>query len=196
MAASWCIETVTVTEWRHLHTRSICNLPHARLRRRRSSCQVIYGQVIYSNHWLALLHCMLHFSHHAWHVHPYNYNPRNNIRRCHRRIEYIYIYTKRGHIFPWWLSHTAWLPSTKHALAFICTNVCDIHAHTRERERERSTIPACRSSCPLCWTWRAGGGLAKTAMSLAPGAARRQPGGLGIGADDLPTTNWRRTKHV
>jgi hypothetical protein len=32
-----------------------------------------------------------------------------------------------------------------------------------------------------------------TVMSLAPGAARRPPGGLGIGADDLPTTNWRAT---
>jgi hypothetical protein len=41
------------------------------------------------------------------------------------------------------------------------------------------------------------GGLAQTVMSLAPGAARHPPGGLGIGADDLPTTNWqRRTKHV
>jgi hypothetical protein len=37
------------------------------------------------------------------------------------------------------------------------------------------------------------GGLAQTVMSLAPGAA---PGGLGIGADDMPTTNWRRTQHV
>jgi hypothetical protein len=36
----------------------------------------------------------------------------------------------------------------------------------------------------------------RTVMSLAPGAARRPPGGLGIGADDLPTTNWRRTQHV
>jgi hypothetical protein len=40
------------------------------------------------------------------------------------------------------------------------------------------------------------GGLAQTVMSLAPGAARRPPGGLGIGVDDLPTTNRRRTKHV
>jgi hypothetical protein len=44
------------------------------------------------------------------------------------------------------------------------------------------------------------GGLAQTISSLlAPGAARhrRPPGGLGIGADDLPTTNWRpRTQHV
>jgi hypothetical protein len=40
------------------------------------------------------------------------------------------------------------------------------------------------------------GGLAQTVMSLAPGAAGRPPGGLGIGADDLPTTNWRRTQHV
>jgi hypothetical protein len=31
------------------------------------------------------------------------------------------------------------------------------------------------------------GGLAQTVMSLAPGAARRPPVGLGIGADDLPT---------
>jgi hypothetical protein len=37
------------------------------------------------------------------------------------------------------------------------------------------------------------GGLAQT-VSLAPGAARRPLGGLGIGADDLPTTNWRRTR--
>jgi hypothetical protein len=40
------------------------------------------------------------------------------------------------------------------------------------------------------------GGLAPTVMSLAPGAARPPPGGLGIGADDLPTTNWRRPQHV
>jgi hypothetical protein len=39
------------------------------------------------------------------------------------------------------------------------------------------------------------GGLAQT-VSLAPGAAHRPPGGLGRGADDLPTTNWRRTQHV
>jgi hypothetical protein len=39
------------------------------------------------------------------------------------------------------------------------------------------------------------GGLAQT-VSLAPGAARRPPGGLGMGADDLPTTNWRRMQHV
>jgi hypothetical protein len=38
------------------------------------------------------------------------------------------------------------------------------------------------------------GGLAQT-VSLAPGAARRPPGGLGIyiGADDLPTTDQLAT---
>jgi hypothetical protein len=39
------------------------------------------------------------------------------------------------------------------------------------------------------------GGLAQT-VSLAPGGARRQPGGRGMAADDLPTTNWRRTHAV
>jgi hypothetical protein len=37
------------------------------------------------------------------------------------------------------------------------------------------------------------GGLAQTVMSLAPGAARRPPGGLGIGADDLPTDHQLAT---
>jgi hypothetical protein len=35
------------------------------------------------------------------------------------------------------------------------------------------------------------GGLAHT-VSLVTGAARRLPGGLGMGANDLPITNWRR----
>jgi hypothetical protein len=56
---------------------------------------------------------------------------------------------------------------------------------------------ACRSELP---TVGAGagepaprGGLAQT-VSLAPaGAARRPPGGLGIGADDLPTTHQLAT---
>jgi hypothetical protein len=39
--------------------------------------------------------------------------------------------------------------------------------------------------------------LAQTvSLPVAPGAARRPPAGsLGMGADDLPTTNWRRTQH-
>lgn len=69
-------------------------------------------------------------------------------------------------------------------------------------------VPARVCVC-VCWMVPAGraahcagagepaprGGLAQT-VSLAPGAARRPPGGLGMGADDLPTTNWRRTQHV
>jgi hypothetical protein len=39
------------------------------------------------------------------------------------------------------------------------------------------------------------GGLTQT-VSLVPGEARRPPGGLGMGADDLPTTNWRRTQNI
>jgi hypothetical protein len=35
-------------------------------------------------------------------------------------------------------------------------------------------------------------GLAHTALSLAPGVASCPPGGLGMGADDLPTTSWRQ----
>jgi hypothetical protein len=38
-------------------------------------------------------------------------------------------------------------------------------------------------------------GLAHT-VSLAPGVASCPPGGLGMGADDLPTTSWRRTQYI
>jgi hypothetical protein len=71
-----------------------------------------------------------------------------------------------------------------------------------------SCVPVSVCVC-VCWMVPAGqaahrtgagepapwGGLAQT-VSLVPGAAHRPPGGLGMGADDLPTTNWRQTQHV